>query len=86
MTYLLNFLIVIISALLTIAFFTLLERKAMSSIQRRRGPNVAGLFGLLQPIADGLKLLLKELILPSSANLFIFLAAPLFTFFCTLLI
>lgn len=86
MVYLLNFFIVIISVLLTIAFFTLLERKSMSSIQRRRGPNVAGLFGLLQPIADGLKLLLKELILPSSANVFIFLAAPLFTFFCTLLI
>jgi len=84
--YVLNFLLVIISVLITIAFFTLLERKTMSSIQRRRGPNIAGLFGLLQPIADGLKLLLKELILPSSANLFLFLSAPLFTFFCTLLI
>lgn len=84
--YILNFLIVIISVLLTIAFFTLLERKTMASIQRRRGPNVTGLFGLLQPVADGLKLLLKELILPSSANLFIFLSAPFFTFFCTLFI
>ena len=84
--YILNFLIVIVSVLITIAFFTLLERKTMASIQRRKGPNIAGLFGILQPIADGVKLLLKELILPSSANLFLFLMAPLFTFFCTLLI
>lgn len=84
--YVFNFLIVLVSALLAIAFFTLLERKTLSSIQRRKGPNVAGVFGLLQPIADGLKLLLKELILPSSANLFLFLLAPLFTFFCTLMI
>lgn len=84
--YLLNFLLVAISVILTIAFFTLLERKTMASVQRRRGPNIAGIFGILQPIADALKLLMKELILPSSANLFLFLGAPLFTFFCTLLI
>lgn len=84
--YILNFLIILVAVLLTIAFFTLLERKTMASIQRRKGPNIAGIFGILQPIADGVKLLLKELILPSSANLFLFLSAPLFTFFCTLLI
>jgi NADH:ubiquinone oxidoreductase subunit H len=84
--YLLNFFLLAISVILTIAFFTLLERKTMASIQRRRGPNIAGLFGIFQPIADALKLLMKELILPSSANLFLFLGAPLFTFFCTLLI
>ena len=84
--YILNFLIVFVSVLLTIAFFTLLERKTLGSIQRRRGPNLTGVFGILQPIADGVKLLLKELMLPSSANIFLFLLAPLFTFFCTLMI
>lgn len=44
-----------------VAFFTLLERKGMAAIQRREGPNVAGPYGLIQPIADGLKLILKEL-------------------------
>jgi len=58
----------LINLLLLIAFFTLLERKALSSVQRRRGPNIAGMFGLLQPFADGLKLLLKEFIITSTSN------------------
>lgn len=70
--------------LLTIAFFTLLERKILSSIQRRRGPNRVGFFGILQPFADGLKLLLKELVYTSNSNTIIFFIAPIFTFICTL--
>lgn len=66
--------------LLAIAFLTLAERKVMASMQRRKGPNVVGVLGLFQPIADGLKLLVKEPILPSSANLVIFLFAPVLTF------
>jgi NADH-quinone oxidoreductase subunit H len=65
---------------LAVAFFTVAERKVMGAIQRRRGPNVIGFVGLLQAIADGLKLLVKETILPSNSNLGIFLLAPVLSF------
>ncbi|CAL6448416.1 unnamed protein product [Bathycoccus prasinos] len=67
---------IIVPVLVAVAFLTLAERKVMASMQRRKGPNVVGFFGILQPLADGLKLLLKEPVLPSSANTVIFLAAP----------
>lgn len=69
-----------IPLLLAIAFLTLAERKVMASMQRRKGPNRVGVLGVLQPIADGLKLLVKEPVKPSSANLVIFLFAPVLTF------
>jgi NADH-quinone oxidoreductase subunit H len=68
--------ITILFALLSIAFFTIAERKVLASIQRRRGPNVVGFWGLLQAFADGLKLLLKEVIIPQRSNWVMFLAAP----------
>jgi NADH-quinone oxidoreductase subunit H len=76
---LLKILIVILPILIAIAYLTLIERKVISSIQRRKGPNVVGFFGLLQPFADALKLMIKETILPSIANRFIFLIAPIIT-------
>ena len=71
--------------LLAVAYLTLLERKVIGSMQRRRGPNVVGHSGLLQPLADGLKLLLKETVLPSSANSSISILAPIITFMLSLL-
>nr|YP_010470385.1 NADH dehydrogenase subunit 1 [Symbiochloris sp. SG-2018]UVF37873.1 NADH dehydrogenase subunit 1 [Symbiochloris sp. SG-2018] len=71
-------------SLLAVAYLTLAERKIMASMQRRKGPNVVGLFGIFQPIADGLKLLVKEPLLPSYANTLIFLFAPVLTFFLSL--
>jgi NADH-quinone oxidoreductase subunit H len=78
-------LIVIVPVLIAVAFFTLFERKIMAGIQRRRGPNVVGLLGVLQPFADGLKLLIKETIIPSKANKVIFIIAPILTLFLSFL-
>ena len=76
-----RFLLIVIPLLISVAYLTLVERKIMAGIQRRRGPNVVGVFGLLQPLADGLKLFVKETILPSNANLRLFIFAPVLTFF-----
>lgn len=73
-----------IFVLLSTALLTLLERKIMASVQRRRGPNVIGFFGLLQPFADGLKLALKETNIPFNANKILFILGPLIAFFLAL--
>lgn len=77
---LIKILSIVIVVLLSVAYFTLAERKIMGTIQRRRGPNVIGFQGLMQPLADGLKLFVKESVLPSNANKVLFVIAPMLTF------
>jgi len=75
---------IIIPIMLSVAYLTLAERKVIGAMQQRRGPNVVGPFGLLQPIADGVKLFLKETVIPASANRGVFIAAPCITFILAL--
>lgn len=82
---LIKILIIVIPLLISVAYFTLAERKILGAIQRRRGPNVVGTYGLLQPLADGFKLLIKETVLPSNANKFLFLLSPIITFVLSLM-
>ncbi len=81
----LKFLPIILPVLLSVAFLTVMERKVLAATQRRRGPNFVGIFGLLQAIADALKLLSKESIVPFSSNFIIFIIAPLLTLILSLL-
>jgi NADH-quinone oxidoreductase subunit H len=71
---------IIVPLLLAVAYLTYAERKVLAAAQLRKGPNVVGWFGLLQPIADGAKLLFKETVIPSGANPVVFVAAPILTF------
>jgi len=80
-----SFLIIVVPILLSVAYLTLAERKIMGSIQQRLGPNVVGFYGLLQPLADGLKLLIKETIIPTNADIFSFIMAPILTLLFSLL-
>ncbi|OWJ67975.1 NADH-quinone oxidoreductase subunit NuoH [Inquilinus limosus] len=75
---------IILPLIIAVAYLTYAERKVMAAMQLRQGPMVVGPFGLLQPIADGLKLLSKETIIPSGANRMLFILAPMITFFLSL--
>ena len=77
--------LVVVPALLTVAFVTIAERKTMASMQRRLGPNIVGYYGLLQAFADALKLLLKEYVGPTQANLILFFLGPIITLIFSLL-
>ena len=78
-------LLVIVPALLSVAFVTVAERKTMASMQRRLGPNMVGYYGLLQAFADALKLLLKEYVAPTQANIILFFIGPIITLIFSLL-
>jgi len=82
---LLKILVIVVPLLISVAYFTLAERKILGAIQRRRGPNVVGTFGILQPLSDGFKLLVKETVLPSSSNKLIFVLSPIITFLISLM-
>jgi NADH-ubiquinone oxidoreductase chain 1 len=82
---LIDVLVVLIPMLLSVAFMTIIERKQLAAHQRRVGPNYVGFFGILQPFADALKLILKETIVPSQSNKFIFYLSPVSTLIFSLL-
>jgi NADH-quinone oxidoreductase subunit H len=71
---------ILVPLLIAVAYLTYAERKVIGAMQLRKGPNVVGPFGLLQPFADAVKLLFKETILPAGANRVVFVAAPMLTF------
>ena len=77
--------LVLVPALLAVAYVTVAERKTMASMQRRLGPNVVGYYGLLQAFADALKLLLKEYVAPTQANIVLFFLGPVITLIFSLL-
>ena len=78
-------LLVTVPVLMTVAYVTVAERKTMASMQRRLGPNIVGYYGLLQAFADALKLLLKEYVSPTQANLVLFFLGPIITLIFSLL-
>jgi len=81
----LDVIILLVPILLAVAFMTIIERRILAAMQRRVGPNVVGVFGVLQPFADALKLVLKETIIPAQSTKSLFYLAPVWSLICSLL-
>ena len=79
-----EFLLILLTLLIGVDYMTLVESKILGGAQHRRGPNIIGVGGLVQPLADGLKLMLKECVLPTNVNVFLYVLAPVITFTCTM--
>lgn len=73
----LKIIMILAPLLISIAYLTLAERKVLGYMQARKGPNVVGVGGLLQPLADGIKLFTKEIIIPNHANALLYIVAPI---------
>jgi len=74
---LIKFLIVAVPVLISVAYLTLAERKIIGYSQTRKGPNIVGIYGLLQPLADGVKLFSKEMVIPNHVSIFLYFFSPI---------
>lgn len=74
---LIKFLIIAVPVLISVAYLTLAERKVIGYSQTRKGPNIVGVYGLLQPLADGIKLFSKEMVIPNHVSIFLYFFSPI---------